>query len=176
MTNGTDDLISRIDALTTGFVDDDLTVSADAMRSAPSPLPTPSVEEVFGEAIHIYTRAQAIADGVLVEAPQALVRDAGISLPLALTSAAWQDCVAWTDEDSCRKGFPQDETGRLWDVLWMCRSAYRSLRMDSRAAFQLYRLPRGGKARAARLVTLHIGLSLGDDGRPVLTIMKPGED
>ena len=34
----------------------------------------------------------------------------------ALTQAAWEDCVAWDNE---QEGAHQDETGRLWDVLYM---------------------------------------------------------
>ncbi|MET7459724.1 hypothetical protein [Nonomuraea sp. NPDC005501] len=31
--------------------------------------------------------------------------------------------MPWTDAADRRKGTVQDETGRLWDVLWMARSA-----------------------------------------------------
>ncbi len=43
--------------------------------------------------IHAYTRAQAIADGMLIDASK-LAKEAGFKYPVALTSAAWADCVA----------------------------------------------------------------------------------
>ena len=51
---------------------------------------------VFGPTVYTYTRAQALADGVLIDAGP-LAREAGLRFPVALTGAAWQDCVAWTE-------------------------------------------------------------------------------
>ena len=64
----------------------------------------------FGEVVYAYTRAEAIADGVLVDVTE-LARAAGFRHPVAMTSAAWSDCVAWTREDSDRQ-VHQDQTGR----------------------------------------------------------------
>ena len=47
---------------------------------------------LFGAPIHVYTRAQAIADGVLVDVSDT-ARDAGFRVPVALTSAVWADCL-----------------------------------------------------------------------------------
>ena len=106
--------------------------------------------EFFGNPIHIYTRAQAIADGVLVDVGE-LARDAGFRLPVALTRTTWVDCVEWTDADSRRQVF-QDETGRLWDVLFMAAQAARRGQGD-RLKYQLYRVPRGGWTTRPRLVS-----------------------
>jgi hypothetical protein len=43
--------------------------------------------------IHQYSRADALADGVLIDATE-LAREAGFRYPVALTSAAWHECVA----------------------------------------------------------------------------------
>ena len=75
-----------------------------------------STESFFGKVISTYTRAQAIEDGVLIDAG-AMAGEAGFKWPVALTSAAWADCVAWTEEDS-RQQVYQDESGRWWDVLY----------------------------------------------------------
>ena len=75
-----------------------------------------TVTELFGEVIYRYTRAQAIEDGVLVDVSET-AREAGFRWPVAMTSAAWADCVAWSEEDNQRQ-VNQDESGRLWDVLW----------------------------------------------------------
>ncbi len=132
-----------------------------------------TIAEIFGEPISIYTRAQALDDGVLVDVSE-LAKEAGFRFPVAMTRAAWEDCVSWGDEDSRRQTY-QDEAGRLWDVLYMASlSARRGA--GSEVRFQLYRVPRGGKAVRPRLVTLMMHCGPGDEGEPVITIMLPGED
>ncbi|MEU6370838.1 DUF6573 family protein [Streptomyces sp. NPDC046931] len=84
--------------------------------------------------------------------------------------------MLWGDEDS-RRLTPQDETGRLWDVLTMTRSAIRrSQGGGSSVTVELYRIPRGGRARQPRRVRLAAQIGSGDNAEPVMTIMQPGED
>ncbi|MFE4861444.1 DUF6573 family protein [Streptomyces sp. NPDC056670] len=129
-----------------------------------------------GEIIHAYTRARALADGVLVAADADSAREAGFRVPVALTSAAWEDCVAWHDGDSDRQ-VPQDERGRLWDVLTMCRAAIRRSRgREGQVTVDLRRVPRDGHTRQARPAELVCAIGPGDHGEPVITIMQPGED
>ena len=129
----------------------------------------------FGEVIYSYTRAQAIEDGVLIDAT-ALARDAGFKWPVALTAAAWEDCVAWSDADNQRQAY-QDQSGRLWDVLFMAAYAIRTARnTDLQLPFDLLRIPRDGRATKSQQLTLKLVLGPGDDGKPVITIMLPGED
>ena len=125
--------------------------------------------------VFTYTRAQALADGVLVDVT-ATAREAGFRIPVALTSAAWADCVAWTQGDTGRTGIPQDEAGRLWDVLWMAGHAARLHRNSgsNRCAFSVLRVPRGERRARSCALALHIGP--GDAGEPVITIMLPNED
>ena len=78
----------------------------------------------FGEVISVYTRAQALADGVLIDAG-AMVHESGFRWPVALTAAAWNDCVKWTEADNERQ-IHQDPSGRLWDVLFMAAYAARN--------------------------------------------------
>ena len=47
---------------------------------------------LFGEVIHRYTRAQALADGVLVDVTDA-AREAGFRTPVAMTIAVWSKAV-----------------------------------------------------------------------------------
>ena len=127
--------------------------------------------------IHVYTRAQAIADGVLIDATE-LAREAGFRFPVALTTEVWAECVAW-EQDDCERQVHQDVTGRLWDVLWMASVAIRArggASRSSRMPFQLLVVPRDGKSRQAREVELHVHIGPGDQGEPVLTIMMPWED
>ena len=134
-----------------------------------------STESYFGDVISAYTRAQAIDDGVLVEAGT-LVKENVFKWPVTLTSAAWADCVAWSDDDSEKQVY-QDQAGRLWDVLYMASCEIRNSNgSGEQMLFQLYRVPRDGKALKAELVTLKLIVGPGDQGEPVITIMQPDED
>lgn len=133
---------------------------------------TDTMTELFGELIYTYTRAQAIEDGVLIDVSDR-VRGAGFRIPVALTPAVWEDCVAWGEADNRRQAY-QDESGRLWDVLWMCSQAVR--RGGQEIRFQLYRVQRGGRGTRPRLVTLKATCGPGDQGEPAITIMLPDED
>ena len=134
-----------------------------------------SNDSVFGELIFSYSRAQAIADGVLIDVGP-MAREAGFRFPVALTQSVWADCVAWETKDSERQTY-QDPVGRLWDVLF---SAYLSLRgrqcVASADTFELHRIPRDGRSVKPVSVWLKIVIGPGDDGKPVMTIMTPFED
>ncbi|WP_199821072.1 DUF6573 family protein [Streptomyces fulvoviolaceus] len=84
--------------------------------------------------------------------------------------------MAWSDRDSNRQT-PQDERGRLWDVLFMSRAAIRrSGGGGGEVTVDLRRVPRNGRDRQARRVQLVCAIGPGDHGEPVITIMQPGED
>lgn len=141
-----------------------------------------TMREVFGEPISVYTRAQAIEDGQLIDV-SITAREAGIVWPVALTSAAWADCVEWTDETEARKGYTgQSESGRLWDVVWMLSLAVRgALRRGLDASqqplyYSLLRTPAAGRGVMPRKATLKFMVGPGDQGEPVITVMMPGED
>jgi hypothetical protein len=125
-----------------------------------------------------YTRAQAIADGILVDVSD-VARGAGFPCHTAMTRAAWDECVAWSDEDTARKGRAlQDEAGRLWDVLWMAR--YRAMRdaiaePGLRIAFEVVCMPREGTRTRGQCKPLALHCGPGDNGAAVFTIMRPGE-
>ncbi len=143
---------------------------------------TDTMREFFGEPIHSYTRAQAIEDGQLIDV-STTAREAGIVWPVALTSAAWADCVEWTDATEARKGYTgQSESGRLWDVVWMLSLAVRgALRRGLDASqqplyFSLLRTPTAGRGVQPRKVTLKFMVGLDDNGRPCITVMLPSED
>jgi Family of unknown function (DUF6573) len=135
----------------------------------------PSAESFFGKVISTYTRAQAIEDGVLID-PGSMAKEAGFKWPVALTTDAWTDCVAWTEDDS-QKQVHQDESGRLWDVVYMASHAIRTNKgSGDRLLFQLYRVPRNGQSTEAVLVTLKLIVGPGDTGEPVITVLLPHED
>lgn len=138
---------------------------------------TADLDAIFGESIafiHAYTRAQAIADGVLVDVTET-AREAGFRLPVAITSTAWAKTVEWSEVDSVRQT-PQDEAGRLWDVVWMSYVTARRVNVGCRVTVQLHVVPRGGTGTRPRLTTLSMVIGPGDDGEPVITLMNPDED
>jgi hypothetical protein len=126
--------------------------------------------------IDTYTRQMAIADGVLVDLMQPefidLVRNAGIRFPVAMTAVAFQDYVELTPKavEACN-----DIKGRLWDVLWMLRTEILKNRGTNlrEILFQFYCVTDRIKPT---LCTLKSVVGPGDDGEPVITIMKPEED
>src|SRR5262245_51303955 len=91
--------------------------------------------DLFGPPISMYTRAMALEDGALVDLSE-LARDFGIRWPVAITRAAWLDCIDWDEADNKRKGTGQDAVGRACDVLamaaWRLR---RSSQSESRGVF-----------------------------------------
>jgi len=83
--------------------------------------------------------------------------------------------VVWSDADNERQ-VHQDQSGRLFDVLYMAHHAIRSSRRNGdRLTFQLFRVPRDGKSTEAVITTLKLIVGPGDDGEPVITIL-PDED
>jgi hypothetical protein len=131
-----------------------------------------SLSPLFKETdlIHVYTRAQAIDDGVLVDVTST-AKEAGFKAPVALTAAVWADCVSW---DQAREGVHQDETGRLWDVLYLAAFEARRRRNAQVVPFGVLRVPHRGTRPALTQLVMHIGP--GDEAEPVITIMQPGED
>jgi hypothetical protein len=141
------------------------------------------MSELFGEPISVYTRAQAIDDGVLIDVSE-VAAEAGIGVPVAMTAAAWAETVAWDAAAEARKpeGTGQDETGRLWDVVTVLNHAIRrkrpaTVRDDpTRLGFEVLRVPAEGRGVRPRLATLIADAGPGDDLELVLTLLMPGED
>ena len=132
--------------------------------------------EHFGRTVFSYTRAQAIADGVLIDVTDTAVQ-AGFTLPVALTRGAWDDCVAWTDQD-CERQVIQDEAGRLWDLLWVlrCRSLVKREAPTRELWFEVYRVPRDMKSRVPKPAGLKAVIHPGDGGEAVITILRAHEE
>ena len=134
----------------------------------------PDLTEFFGEPIYSYSRAQAIEDGELVDVSET-AREAGITFPVAVTRAVWEDCCEWTEGDTKAKPYGQSVRGRLWDVISMLRFAIRAGQGGDRLVYRLSRIP-GPGCGAKRLVTLKSICGPGDTPDPVITIMQPDED
>lgn len=128
---------------------------------------------IFGEPVSVYTRAQAIADGVLIDVT-AKANDAGFKVPVALTATVWAEVVAWSAEDSARQ-IHQDEHARLNDLLWAAVNLAR-YHKGNRMPFQHHRVPRGGNGVSRTPITLVMTIGPGDNAEPVVTFMFPGDD
>ena len=122
------------------------------------------------EVIYAYTRTQALEDGVLVDVSE-MAQEAGIKWPVALTASVYGKYVEVSDGVT-----GQDETGRLWDTLWMLRCAAGRCQGDT-LYFQLYvRNHNHERLDRLDLVKLKAVCGPGDQGEPVITIMLPDED
>ena len=129
---------------------------------------------LFGEVIYTCTRQQLLEDGYLIDVTET-AKEAGFSIPVALTRTVWEDCVEWTEEDSQRQTY-QDVAGRLWDVVCMAQVNACANKNNASFLYEIYRVPRGGKAQKARRVKLKTLIGPGDQGEPVITIMQPNEN
>ena len=118
--------------------------------------------EIFGELIYSYTRAQALADGVLVDL-SAHAHRAGVKYPTACTASvcALIDCIANSDTDELA-GIVRDV--RADAVLRELLAAIRKARGTDRVHFQ------------ALGAALWAQCGPGDTAAPVITIMREGED
>jgi hypothetical protein len=122
------------------------------------------------DVIFAYTRKQAIEDGVLVDVTET-AKEAGFRIPVALTHAVW---VRYVEVPEGVEG--QDEKGRLWDVLWMCRwGVERGNRAGSELLFHLY-VRNDNRPGDPPLVRLKAVCGPDDDASPCITIMLPDED
>ena len=144
------------------------------------------MEELFGEVIATYSRAQAIADGVLVNLndPSFTFRpglnicaEAGIKYPVAMTIGAFTQTVSDLD----RPLLPgQDISGRLWDVLTMFKMAAKQGGEEIRFPVSVVNWVSMDGERINRTkretVMLKAICGPGDGGEPVITILLADGD
>jgi hypothetical protein len=71
------------------------------------------------ELIDMYSRAEALEDGVLIDAGK-LAKEAGFSFPVAFTRTVWEGFI-----DPGAMGMGQSIDGRLWDTLQLLRRAIK---------------------------------------------------
>lgn len=125
-------------------------------------------DESDSEVIFSYTRAQAISDGTLIDATS-LANEAGFRYPVALTCTVWERYVRVPPGVEV-----QDETGRLWDILWMLRHAIRQGNNRDNTIFFTLLVRNDGKT--PQPVQLKAVCGPNDDGSPCVTVMILSED
>ena len=140
--------------------------------------PTTPEHQTEWPVIYAYTRAEALADGVLVDVTSA-AREAGFKVPTAVTAAVFDECIEWTESDAEQSRTHQDQKGRLWDVVYLAAIKARTLVKrgvrQNQVTFQLDVVPRPGRTHPRRR-TLKLVIGPGDNHEPVATIMLPDED
>jgi hypothetical protein len=125
---------------------------------------------LFGDLIYSYTRQQALADGVLVDATD-LACEAGFVFPVALTETLYHSYIV-PALGLVAEG--QSIQGRLWDLLFVLRFAIAKAHNADTVLFTVLFLMSSGATPVP--IELKAICGPGDDGEPVLTIMLPDED
>ncbi|MBK6880575.1 MAG: hypothetical protein IPN65_03615 [Elusimicrobia bacterium] len=116
--------------------------------------------------ISVYTRAQAIEDGFLVDVSDSSeYKELRFRFPIALTRAVWDRYV-----EVPQGVWGQDLHGRLWDLLFMLRHAIRSSATGDYLRFHLH-VRNDNRAGMPPLVTLKAICGPGDDAEPVITVL-----
>lgn len=143
----------------------DRTLQHDERDHAATPQPEDPLTAFFGEPISIYTRQQAIEDGILVDVsawagsgPEGML--GGFTVPVAITRALW-DVIDLGDTDS-RNGVGsahwqalarrrwESTRGRAHDVLWMLRVAVASHPQQDRLRYPVLMTVEGEGGRLVR--------------------------
>jgi uncharacterized protein DUF6573 len=134
--------------------------------------PTPFPPEF--DPISIYTRAQAIEDGVLVDAtaePFAAVTREHFKVHVAMTAAVFALIERAVDDPRCDNDYP----GVWHDICWMLRTTISLESASSSRSALLFKVAIAEAGRS-RLWTLKALMGPGDRAEPCLTIMLPDED
>jgi hypothetical protein len=135
------------------------------------------------ELISVYSRADAIADGVQIDL-STLATEAGFKFPVFITQGAFAETVStggtWEeigDWQTLELPFGQDTRGRVWDILNVLLWAIRRDAPGSRLAFKVDVYGHGGRPRAKTIQLESVcGPRDHDDPAPAITIMLPNED
>jgi hypothetical protein len=122
------------------------------------------------EVIYAYTRAQALEDGILVDAT-ALAKEAGFKWPVAVTTRLWHGYIVPALELASDG---QSANGRLWDLLTVLHYTILNSKDDTFLRFSvLFLMSPGSSPIPVELISV---AGPGDDGEPVITVMLPDED
>jgi hypothetical protein len=137
------------------------------------------------ELISVYSRQDAVDDGVLVDCTEGffddLNRSAGVIFDVAMTRTIFERYV---EVPKSLEGV-QDQKGRYWDILLLFWTAARTNLDCQECLFEITSIPNGGECwtneRAAtlpqqRIAELKAVAGPGDRGEPCLTFMLRWED
>jgi len=131
---------------------------------------TDPMTEIFGDVISIYTRAQAIEDGFLVDLMQNDFGDVSrqhYKFPIACTVSVFEIMQKAVENQR----YCNDYAGILHDMLWM--SKVMKHQIDESTV--IFRVIIQGAGRS-KYYDFKLVVGPGDNAEPVITIMLPGED
>ena len=123
------------------------------------------------DVVYAYTRAQAIEDGVLIDATTgdlAEITRTHYKYPVAMTA----DVFTMIEQAVNHPKHCNDWRGVWHDICWMSR---KNITHRYDATSHLFQVTITGLGRR-KLHTLKIVCGPGDDAEPVLTVMMPTED
>ena len=127
------------------------------------------MNELFGPIVHSYTRADAIADGALVDLTAAYPEECRLyRYPVACTAAVWS-LVA---KAVTSRRHNNDEAGVVWDILYMSQRGVIA-RPDAQTVLFQVAITGTGKKKIHKMKAV---CGPGDNWEPVVTIMLPEED
>lgn len=109
--------------------------------------------------IHAYTRAEAIADGIMVDASY----DKGAAVyntPVFVTAPLWAEITRGAGKEA------ETASARLWDVCWMAAKASKAISPSARVT-------RVKVGRRSLIVRAECGPVDIDDARPAITLGFP---
>ena len=121
--------------------------------------------------IYVYTRSQALADGVLVDV-STMAKGAGFRFPTAITA----DLHARITPNEREKALGQSYAGRLWDVVFLASFAARQAGLADRGSFDVSLFEADDTPpypTHRHTLSLWVVVGPGDQGGPVITIGFP---
>ncbi len=119
--------------------------------------------------IFSYSRRQAIEDGVLIDLTE-WAKQTGFKFPVACTAAVWNGYIV---PPPGMEGYGQSERGRAHDILWLLWCAIRRGQGGSQVDFEVIFLQDPERQETVQFKAL---CGPGDQGDPVITILRPEED
>lgn len=128
------------------------------------------IYEMFGEPVNIYTRAQAIEDGVLVDISD-YGSEMGLKYPSAVTNTLYEK---YLNADNILKEYGQSTKGRILDMLTMFVLAVKNAKTDTDTI--IFKTIFFNRDLQEELVKIKCIIGPGDDPKPVFTFMFPEED
>ena len=127
----------------------------------------------LGNDDRLSSRAQAIRDGRLIDITRQAGR-VGFRVPVAISRAAWLDCVEWADTAAS----DETEDRRLHDLLReLNERAVLASELDPEgvALMRFYRIRAGAKHTVAEVTTVALHSGMDEYDMPIITISLAGE-
>jgi uncharacterized protein DUF6573 len=121
-----------------------------------------------GDEIASYTRAEALADGWLIDVSDP-AKEAGLLYSVAVTADVWVECIRIPEGLEC-----DTEANRVWNIVWLltCEIILEKREVDE-ITFRMY--VRQAPNRLPQRVTLRAVCEPDDNGNPCLTVMLAEE-